>query len=143
MAAHMHEIPELDKAGYRNFALIWGGIVAGIFGVLFPFVIGSPFMGWNMYWPWVVLGVCAVWGLVAPMTLKPFYNGWMKFGNFMGGRIMTPLIMFLVFAGMFVPMGLVIRLFGKDLLSMKLEQAADTYRVISNKPPAKNLEKPF
>ena len=139
----MHTIPELDKVGYRNFALTFGGIVAGLFGVLFPFVIGKPFLGLNIWWPWAVLGVCALWGFVAPMTLRPFYNGWMTFGNFMGTWVMTPLIMFLVFITMFVPMGLVMRLFGKDLLSKKLDENADTYRVASAQPPAKNLEKPF
>lgn len=143
MAGNIHEIPVLDKKGYRDFALTTGGIVAVLFGLFFPWVFDKEFWAGYPTWPWILCAVLVVWGLVAPLTLKPVYTGWMKFGNFMGGRIMTPLIMLLVFAAMFVPMGLIMRLFGKDLLSMKLEDSADTYRVISDKPPTKNLEKPF
>jgi hypothetical protein len=42
-----------------------------------------------------------------------------------------------------MPMGLIMRLFGKDLLSRKLDQSAESYRVLSDIPPSKNLEKPF
>ena len=49
----------------------------------------------------------------------------------------------LMFYGMFMPIGLVMRLFGKDGMARKLDEAAESYRVESAKPPAKNLEKPF
>jgi hypothetical protein len=136
-------IPELDKKGYRDFALTTGAIVAVLFGLIFPYLFDRAFPGEFPIWPWILCAVLVTWGLVAPLTLKPIYTGWMKFGLFMGTYIMTPLIMFLVFAAMFVPMGLLIRLFGKDLLGRKLDSEAQTYRVPSATPPPKNLEKPF
>ena len=139
MSAHAKSIPVLDRKGYREFALTTGAIVAGLFGLVIPFLFG---LGYPL-WPWVLFGVLTVWGLLAPMTLKPLYTGWMKFGLFMGTYIMTPLIMFMVFFAMFMPMGLIMRLFGKDLLSQKLDKSAESYRVQSDTPPAKNLEKPF
>ena len=153
MSADAHEIPELDAKGYREFALTTGGIVAGLFGVIIPVLIWLiadretiPFPSWPhpiASWPWIFFAVLAVWGLAAPTTLRLLYRGWMKFGLLMSTWVMTPVIMFLIFFGMFMPMGLVMRLFGKDLLAKKLDSEAETYRVQSEDPPAKNLEKPF
>ena len=138
-----HPIPELDSKGYREFAFTTGAIVVVLFGLLIPWLFGREFPAEFPRWPWILFAVLAVWGLVAPLTLKPVYTGWMKFGNFMGTYIMTPLIMGLVFFLMFMPIGLLIRIFGKDLLSKKLDNNAETYRVPSDNPPVKNLEKPF
>ncbi len=149
----VHAIPELDAKGYREFALTTGAIVAGLFGILIPLLIwffadreSIPFPSWPhpiASWPWIIFAILAIWGLAAPSTLGPLYRGWMKFGLFMGTYIMTPLIMSIVFFGMFMPMGLVMRLFGKDLLAQKLDKSAESYRVQSDTPPARNLEKPF
>jgi len=139
MASGMHAIPELDSKGYREFGLVTGAIVAGLFGLFFPRLLDGAFP----LWPWIVFGVLGAWGLIAPMTLRPVYNIWMKFGLFMGTYIMTPLIMFIVFYGLFMPMGLVMRLFGKDGMARKLDSTAQSYRIVSAKAPAKNLERPF
>ena len=153
MSADMKSIPKLDAKGYREFALTTVAIVVGLFGILIPVIIwlvadreSIPFPTWPMLfpsWPWIICGVLVVWGLIAPKTIGPLYKGWMTFGLFMGTYIMTPLIMSIVFYGMFMPIGLVMRLFGKDGMARKLDAAADTYRINSAQPPKKNLEKPF
>ena len=143
MAIDPHAVPELDKKGYREFGLTTGAIVAGLFGLFFPWLFGLEFPAAFPWWPWAIFGVLAFLGLVAPMALKPVYKWWMKFGLFMGTYIMTPLIMSIVFYGMFMPIGLLRRLFGKDAMARKLNDKAESYRVVSNQPPAKNLEKPF
>ena len=139
MASGMHAIPVLDRKGYRDFGLVTGAIVAVLFGLFFPWLFDRALP----LWPWIIFAVLGSWGLIAPMSLRPVYNVWMKFGLFMGTYIMTPLIMFIVFYGMFVPMGLVMRLFGKDGMARKLDPSATTYRVEVPAPPTKNLEKPF
>jgi hypothetical protein len=139
MASHSHSIPELDRKGYRDFGLVTGAIVVGLFGLFFPFILGRPLP----LWPWVIFLMLAVPALIAPMSLAPVYKYWMKFGLFMGTYIMTPLIMFIVFVVMFVPMGLFKRLFGKDSMARDLDSKADTYRLPAESRPAKNLEKPF
>jgi hypothetical protein len=143
MASGMHAIPELDKKGYREFGLVTGAIVAGLFGLFFPWVFGRAFPAEFPLWPWILFAVLGTWGLIAPMTLGPIYKVWMKFGLFMGTYIMTPLIMFIVFYGLFMPMGLLMRLFGKDAMARKLDSTAESYRVASTKSPVKNLERPF
>jgi len=143
MSDSAHSIPELDRKGYRDFALTTSAIVVVLFGLFFPWVFGRAFPSGFPLWPWIFLVVLGSWGLLAPMSLKPVYTTWMKFGLFMGTYIMTPIIMFVVFFALFMPMGLIMRLFGKDLLAMKLDSGSESYRVQSDRPPVKNLEKPF
>ncbi len=139
MASHPHSIPELDRKGYRDFGLTTGAIVAGLFGLFFPFILDRPLP----VWPWIIFAVLAAMALAVPMGLAPVYKYWMKFGLFMGTYIMTPLIMLIVFVAMFVPIGVLMRLFGKDAMARKLDSTANTYRLPSEARPVKNLEKPF
>jgi len=132
-----HEIKELDKKGLREFGLTTGGIVAVLFGLFFPWLLERPIPRW----PWVIAAVLAAWGLAAPLSLRPVYRGWMKFGLLMS-KVTTPLIMGLVFFFVVTPMGLVRRLLGKDSLARQFDKSV-SYRVASARPPPKNLEKPF
>lgn len=134
----MHAIPELDRKGLRDFGLTTGLILALIFGLFFPWLLerGIP------RWPWVIGGVLALTGLVAPLTLKPVYRGWMKFGLVMS-RITTPLIMGLVFYVVVTPVALLVKLFGKDAMARRLEKGATTYRVTSQANAPERMEKPF
>ncbi|MEE4186186.1 MAG: SxtJ family membrane protein [Gammaproteobacteria bacterium] len=139
MSADFKSIVPLDRAGYRQFGLVTGGIVAGLFGVAIPFIAGWPFP----LWPWVVFGVLGLMALAVPQWLAPVYKYWMLFGLLMGTYVMTPLIMLVVFFGLFMPFGLVMRLFGKDGMARKLDPAAPSYRVPSVASRRENLEKPF
>ncbi len=133
-----HLIPELDRKGLREFGIVTGAIIVVIFGLFFPWILDRP---WPR-WPWVIFGVLGGMGLVVPMALKPVYRGWMKFGLFMS-KIMTPLIMGLVFFLTVTPMALIMKLLGKDQMARKLDSKAASYRINSEAPPPKRLEKPF
>ncbi len=134
----MHEIPELDRKGLRDFGLVTGGIIAALFGLFFPWLLESQIP----VWPWVISGVLAGWALAAPVSLKPVYRGWMKLGLLLS-RITTPIILGIVFYLLIWPMGLVMRLFGRDPMARQLDGAAKTYRVTSHKAPKENMERPF
>lgn len=133
-----HPIPVLDRKGLREFGLVTGGIVAVLFGLFFPWLLdrGIP------RWPWIIFGVLAAMGLAVPMALGPVYRTWMKFGIFMS-KIMTPLIMGIVFYLTVTPMALLLRLLGKDYMARRLDRNAESYRVKSQTTPPERLEKPF
>lgn len=131
-------IPELDRHGLRQFGLTMAGIIAGLFGLAFPLLLGVP---WAL-WPWVIAGVFTLWSLLLPQTLNPVYYGWMRFGLFMG-RIMNPLILGIVFFLLFVPMGWAMRLLASDPMRRRLEPNAPSYRVPSRPLPPRGMEKPF
>ena len=133
-----HKIPELDRKGLRDFGLTTGGIIAGLFGLFFPWLIERPIPRW----PFVILLVLGGMALAAPLALKPIYQGCMRFGLLMS-KITTPLIMGLVFYLVITPMGLIMRLSGKDYMARRLHEKVESYRIKSETLPPKRLEKPF
>jgi hypothetical protein len=132
------KIPVLDRKGLREFGLVTGGIIAVLFGLFFPWLIERPIPRW----PWVIFGVLAALALAAPQALKPVYHWWMRFGLLLS-KITTPLIMGIVFYLVITPMGLVMRLAGKDSMARRLHQQVQSYRIKSEATPPKRLEKPF
>ena len=133
----MHEIPELDRKGLREFGLTTGAIVAALFGLFFPWLLDRP---WPV-WPWAVFGVLGLWGLIAPMSLRPVYTTWMRFGLLMS-KIMTPLVMGIVFYLVVTPMALVMKVLGKDYMARHFDDSA-SYRVPSQKTDAESLKRPY
>ena len=59
---------------------------------------------------------------------------WVIFGNFIG-KINSIIIMFLLFFVLFMPIGFVIKLFGKDLLQKKLQPNANSYFIARKTQP--------
>ena len=131
-------IEELDRRGYRNFGLTFGAIVAILFGLFFPWLLEGRFP----LWPWLLLTALGLWGAVAPMTLRPFYRAWMKFGLLLS-KVTTPLVLGIVYYGVITPTGLVARLFRSDPLQRDCEQECSSYRVESPQKPHDHMENPF
>ncbi len=76
-----------------------------------------------------VLGAGAVVGglsLLAPGVLEPFERVWMALARIMAA-VMTVVMLTLTFLLMITPLGVVLRLFGKDLIDRKLDPNATTY----------------
>jgi Kef-type K+ transport system membrane component KefB len=134
----MHEIPKLDAKGLRHFALSTGVVIAALFGAALPWLFG-----WSLpWWPWGLGAALILWGLIAPETLRPIYRGWMRLGLLIN-RVTTPLILGIVFALAFVPMGAVMRLLGHDPMRRRLKIDAATYREPSHEASRESMEKPF
>lgn len=122
----------------REFGFMFGGIFVALFGLLLPWLFSKSFP----VWPWYVLAVTGGLAIIFPPALKPFYKAWMMFGHVMGW-INTRIILGAVFYIVFMPTGLLIKLFGRDLLSRKLDSKASTYRVAHNGENKSNMENPF
>ena len=133
-----HAIPELDRSGLRQFGITTGVIVAVLFGLFFPWLLEAGFV----LWPWVLCGLLALMGLVAPMSLRPVYKIWMRFGLMMS-RFTTPLIMGLVFFLVITPVALVMKIMGRDPMKRKLAHDQTTYRVSSSRSARERLERPY
>ena len=132
-----NEIPELDKSGLRQFGLTTGAIVAGLFGIVFPYLLD---VSWPL-WPWLIFAVLAIWALIAPSSLRRVYQGWMRFGMLLG-KITTPIIMTLLFLITILPGALLLRLFRKDPMQRSFDNSA-SYRVKAKQPSVQNLQKPY
>jgi len=108
------------------------------FGYLFAFVFALaafwplwPLTAPNPYW----LGGAFAWllaALICPRSLAPLYKLWVKFGHALGW-INARIILGIVFFVMVTPIGLVMRLAGKDLLRMRTKKSA-SYWILRDKP---------
>jgi Saxitoxin biosynthesis operon protein SxtJ len=132
------EITHLDATGYRNFGLVSSAIVIALFGILIPWLFSLNFP----LWPWILGGVLGTWALLAPATLKPVYTSWMKFGLIMNW-FNTRLILGIMFYGMFLPIGMLMRLMGKDPMHRTLDSKTESYRVESHNDSRDNMERPY
>jgi hypothetical protein len=56
-----------------------------------------------------------------PVVLRPLNIAWIKLGEILG-RVIAPIVMFLLFFLILTPIGLLVRLFGKDLLKIKFSK---------------------
>jgi nitrate reductase NapE component len=94
------------------------------FGILFFFIFlaigiwplfssGDPRL-WSLVFSFVFL----VLGLLNSKILKPIKDSWIKFGEILG-KFIAPIIMAAVFFIILTPTGLLLRIFGKDLLKTK------------------------
>ena len=132
------DIPELDARGLRKFALMTGAIVGVLFGLFFPWLLDRALP----LWPWVVTAVLGGWGLLAPASLRPVYRAWMRFGLLLN-RIVSPLILGIVFFLVVTPAALIMKLVHRDSMSRKIDKTAPSYRIDSAKQPREKMEKPF
>lgn len=66
----------------------------------------------------------------------------MRFGLIMNA-IMSRLILGVVYYLTVLPIGLILKMIGKDSMSSRFDKDALTYRVISQKPNSDQMRKPF
>ena len=134
----VNDIPVPDSSGLRNFIFVLAAMVAGIFGLLLPwlFELRYPF------WPWVLALLMVGWGIVAPSSIAGFYRVWMKFGLIMN-RLTTPVLMGLLFFLVVTPTGWFMRLFKSGSMTMNIRESEDSYRVNSKPRSPGDMEKPF
>jgi hypothetical protein len=104
----------------RSFGLVFTVFFA-LVGV-WPLVHKRPLRLW-------ALGVSVTFLLLAlalPGVLRPLNLLWARFGRLLS-KITNPIITGVMFYVIFTPAGLLLRLFGKDLLRLKNDRNATTY----------------
>lgn len=134
----MDPIPKLNQKELRDFGLLTGTIVAVFFGLLLPWLKGHSLPSW----PWIIAVVLGFLAILAPRTLKPVYQVWMRIGLILGW-VNTRLILGIVFYGLLMPMAMIMRLLNRDPMARKLEVNLPTYRLPSQRKTRESMEKPF
>ncbi len=133
------EIPQLDDAGLRKFGFTTGAIVIVLFALLLPWIFDFDSMP---RWPWIIASALWLPALLWPRLLNPVYRVWMKIGMALGW-VNSRIILGLVFYALILPMGLVMRLFGKDPMRRKYDSSLKSYRIPSQREPRERMEKPY
>ena len=136
-----HETKDMTPAELRKFGLVTGAIIILFIGAFLPWLWEKNILQWQQ----VTLplgGILIVWALVHPASMIYFYKPWMKMAEGLG-FINTRIILFIVFYGMFLPMGFIMRLFGKDPMQRKMESTLDSYRITRENPTKDHMEHPY
>lgn len=121
----------------RQFGLIVGGIFSVI--GLWPVVVrNEP----PRFWALILGGTLAVLGLAVPRSLKHIHHGWMKIGHVLG-TINTRIILGIIYYGLITPMGVMMRLLGKDSMHRVSIQDATTYRAVRAPRPRHHMRNQF
>ncbi len=137
------EIKKVDvtRSDLRKFGLIMGAMFALIFGLLFPWITDKTYGNWPI-WPFIVMAIFWALALIFPESLRKVNELWLKVGNVLGW-INSRIILGAMFFLLIFPIGLLLKLFGKDSMNRKLEKDADSYRKVTKLRDKDHLEKPF
>ncbi|QPF87461.1 hypothetical protein IC762_14720 [Bradyrhizobium genosp. L] len=122
----------------RNF----GGTMAAVCAVI-------GLLGWykgSSHAP-IWIGVAAVFAgltLWRPQSLSLANRAWLKLGLLMY-RVVNPVVMAILFFGAILPIGLVMRLFGKDFLCLARDVSLRTYWLPRSdpRPPSESMRQQF
>jgi hypothetical protein len=138
-----HETKDMTPAELRKFGLVTGAIIIGFIGLFLPWLKG----GMEKALHWLVFagpigGALIAWALMHPTSLIYFYKPWMAFAEKLGW-INTRIILFAVFYLIFFPMGIIMRLVGKDPMHRKIDTALNSYRITRDNPSRDHMEKPY
>jgi len=132
VVAHRKVVSSSD----RSFGLVFAAFF-GLIG-LWPLVhSASP-----RWWAVAAAAAFALAAFVAPAVLRPLNRAWLAFGMLLHA-IVNPVVMAVMFYGAIVPMGLLLRALGKDLLRLKPDPAAPSYWITREPPAPGSMRKQF
>ena len=108
-----------------------------VFFVVFLLISIYPFLkdGNIRIWSLIISLIFLVLGLLNSNLLSPLNKLWFKFGLFLG-KIISPIIMGIIFFLVVTPIAVIMRLLKKDLLNLKFKENT-TYWINKSGPKSK------
>ena len=127
----------VEPGSDRSFGLVVGTVLLTIGG--YQYFFGSIAFVWLA----IFGAILVLLGLTAPRVLRPLNIAWTKLGILLG-KVVTPVVMLLVYLITIVPIGLVLRVSGKNLLGLRRE-GSETYWIPRTPPgpPPESLKDQF
>tara|TARA_Y100000816_G_C25585569_1_gene314652 strand:- start:55 stop:441 length:387 start_codon:yes stop_codon:yes gene_type:complete len=115
------------------------GIVFSIFFLLISVYLllnNNPIYYWSLFVSFIFL----VLGLMNSKILSPLNLLWFKFGILLG-KIVSPVVMGIIFFLVVTPISIILKIFGKDVLNLKFNNNK-TYWIVKDGPKS-NMKKQF
>ncbi len=113
----------------RSFGIVF--FVVFLLIALYPLTYSGEIRIWSI----MISFIFIVLGLLNSKILTPLNNLWFKFGIFLG-KIISPLIMGVIFFLVVTPIGLIMKLLGKDVLNLRYNKNR-SYWIEKNGPKSK------
>jgi hypothetical protein len=118
---------EIELPSNRNFGFF--------FTCIFLVATAYSYYSLNVTWVYVFFSISMIFFILTVVrsdVLLPLNKLWMKCGLLLG-IIVSPIVLGLIFFGVFTPLAILIRLSGRDELKLKLLQKASYW--VSRKVP--------
>ena len=111
---------EVKPGSERSFGIV--------FAVLFTAIGLWPLLdtGSIRIWALLVAAVLLILGFLVPNSLTVLNILWFKFGMLLG-RIITPVVISVLFTVAVIPTGVIMRMFRKDILRLKIDKSTKSY----------------
>ena len=125
---------EIKVSSNRSFGLVF--FVVFLVIALYPLTHNEEIRVWSV----IISLIFLLLGLLNSKILAPLNKLWFKFGIFLS-KIISPLIMGIIFFFVVTPIGLIMRLFGKDVLNLKYNKNHSYW--IEKKDPKSKMKNQF
>jgi len=103
---------DIKISSNKSFGIVFFTVFLLI--ALYPLIKNENVRLWSLTVSFIILIIT----LFYPKFLDPLNKLWFKFGIFLG-KIISPIIMGIIFFLVVTPIGLIMRLIGKDVLNLK------------------------
>jgi hypothetical protein len=103
---------KIKKSSNKSFGIVFC-IVFLLIGI-WPLINNETYRLWSL----IISIIFLILGLSNSKLLTPLNNLWFKFGMFLG-KIISPLVMGIIFFLFVTPIAILMRIFKKDLLNLK------------------------
>ena len=113
----------------KNFGIVF--FIVFLLISVYPLINNENIRIWSL----IISFIFLILGLLNSKLLNPLNNIWFKFGLFLG-RIVSPIIMSIIFFFVVTPIGILMKLLNKDLLNLKFNKDK-TYWIEKSGPKSK------
>ena len=120
---------DIKISSNRSFGIVF--FVFFLIIAIYPLINGDELRLWSL----VISIIFLLLGLVNSKIINPLNKLWFKFGIFLG-KIISPLIMGIIFFLVVTPIGLIMRLLKKDILNLKFNNNS-SYWIKKTEPKSK------
>jgi len=110
------KLSQVKLPSNRKFGFFFSTIF--LLASLYSYYIDSEFM---VYILGLLCGILLITTITNPKVLLPLNKLWMKFGILLG-MIVSPILMGIIFFGIFTPIAMIMRLLGRDELRLRLKK---------------------
>ena len=120
---------DIKISSNRSFGIVF--FVVFFLIALYPLIHNEEIRIWSL----IISLIFLILGLINSRILNPLNKIWFKFGILLG-KVVSPIIMGIIFFLVVTPTGFIMRILGKDLLNLKFNRNK-SYWIEKNGPKSK------